>query len=97
MVYHDEASTRVVDDRSLKGVFVNGKRVELAELRSGDVLTIGAFELLLVTVSGSPPSESGVQDPAPAADRSGVTEAPRHRPPNTEQAPQGSERPKPLA
>jgi predicted RNA-binding Zn-ribbon protein involved in translation (DUF1610 family) len=39
---------RVLDDRSLNGVFVNGRRVELASLRDGDELTIGRFRLYLL-------------------------------------------------
>ncbi len=41
-----EADTvRVLDDRSLNGVFVNGQRVGARELGDGDVLQIGRHEL----------------------------------------------------
>ena len=36
---------RVLDDRSLNGVFVNGVRSELKSLRHGDELAIGRFRL----------------------------------------------------
>lgn len=36
---------RVLDDRSLNGVFVNGVRTELKSLRDGDELAIGRFRL----------------------------------------------------
>jgi pSer/pThr/pTyr-binding forkhead associated (FHA) protein len=36
---------RVLDDRSLNGVFVNGHPVEWGRLRDGDLLTIGRFSL----------------------------------------------------
>lgn len=36
---------RVLDDRSLNGVFVNGIRTELKSLRDGDELAIGRFRL----------------------------------------------------
>jgi len=36
---------RVLDDRSLNGVFVNGARTELKSLRDGDELAIGRFRL----------------------------------------------------
>ncbi|HVQ57580.1 MAG TPA: FHA domain-containing protein [Solirubrobacterales bacterium] len=36
---------RVLDDRSLNGVFVNGEAVEWASLRDGDELTVGRFRL----------------------------------------------------
>lgn len=39
---------RVLDDRSLNGVFVNGREVELAGLQDGDELTIGRFRLYLL-------------------------------------------------
>ncbi len=39
---------RVLDDRSLNGVFVNGREVELAGLRDGDELAIGRFRLYLL-------------------------------------------------
>jgi hypothetical protein len=39
---------RVLDDRSLNGVFVNGVRTELKSLRHGDELAIGRFHLYLL-------------------------------------------------
>lgn len=39
---------RVLDDRSLNGVFVNGTQVELKSLRHGDELAIGRFRLHLL-------------------------------------------------
>ena len=36
---------RVLDDRSLNGVFVNGKRVEWSSLADGDEITIGRHSL----------------------------------------------------
>lgn len=39
---------RVLDDRSLNGVFVNGREIELAGLSDGDELTIGRFRLYLL-------------------------------------------------
>jgi pSer/pThr/pTyr-binding forkhead associated (FHA) protein len=38
--------TRVLDDRSLNGTFVNGRRVEEAELADGDVITLGSVVLV---------------------------------------------------
>jgi hypothetical protein len=38
--------TRVLDDRSLNGTFVNGRRVEDAELSDGDVLVLGSVMLV---------------------------------------------------
>ncbi|MGE5407210.1 MAG: FHA domain-containing protein [Syntrophothermus sp.] len=39
------AELRILDDRSLNGVFVNGVPIEWGVLRDGDRLTIGRFEL----------------------------------------------------
>jgi pSer/pThr/pTyr-binding forkhead associated (FHA) protein len=38
-------TTRIFDDRSTNGVFVNGRRTSEAELRDGDVLVIGRLVL----------------------------------------------------
>jgi hypothetical protein len=47
---------RVLDDRSLNGVFVNGERVEWRVLEDGDEIVVGRYRLrfLSVTSSGSP-------------------------------------------
>jgi FHA domain len=37
---------RVLDDRSLNGVFVNGAKVDWGRLADGDELTIGRFQLI---------------------------------------------------
>jgi hypothetical protein len=39
---------RVLDDRSLNGVFVNGALVEWGTLRDGDELSIGRFRLFVL-------------------------------------------------
>ena len=39
---------RVLDDRSLNGVFLNGERTEWAELHDGDELLIGRYRLYFV-------------------------------------------------
>lgn len=39
---------RVLDDRSLNGVFVNGDAVEWAPLRDGDRLTVGRYDLYVL-------------------------------------------------
>jgi len=38
--------TKVLDDRSLNGTFVNGRRVEEAELTDGDVVVLGSVVLV---------------------------------------------------
>jgi DNA-directed RNA polymerase subunit RPC12/RpoP len=44
----DGRPPRVLDDRSLNGILVNGRRVDYAELRPGDELTIGRHRLYLL-------------------------------------------------
>ena len=52
LVVSQGEGVRVLDDRSLNGVFVNGKRVEWSALADGDEITIGRHSLFYVdTVS----------------------------------------------
>jgi hypothetical protein len=39
---------RILDDRSLNGILVNGRKCEVAELKPGDELTIGRYRLYLL-------------------------------------------------
>jgi hypothetical protein len=41
-------SLRVLDDRSLNGVFVNAKEIEWGKLADGDELTIGRYRLFVL-------------------------------------------------
>ena len=50
LLYRDDDGARVLDDRSLNGVFRNGDRVELAELEDGDEISIGRFTLYFVSL-----------------------------------------------
>jgi DNA-directed RNA polymerase subunit RPC12/RpoP len=52
LLYREEGGARILDDRSLNGVFKNGERVELAELEDGDEIGIGRFRLFYVSLSG---------------------------------------------
>ena len=45
LVVSQGEGVRVLDDRSLNGVFVNGKRVEWSSLADGDEITIGRHAL----------------------------------------------------
>jgi pSer/pThr/pTyr-binding forkhead associated (FHA) protein len=45
LIHRDGENVRVLDDRSLNGVFRNGQRVELEELEDGDTLSIGRFDV----------------------------------------------------
>jgi predicted RNA-binding Zn-ribbon protein involved in translation (DUF1610 family) len=50
LVYRDDSGARVLDDRSLNGVFRNGDRVELAELADGDEIGIGRYHMYFVSL-----------------------------------------------
>jgi pSer/pThr/pTyr-binding forkhead associated (FHA) protein len=52
LLYRDDSGARILDDRSLNGVFRNGDRVELAELEDGDEISIGRFSLFFVSLVG---------------------------------------------
>jgi predicted nucleic acid-binding Zn-ribbon protein len=52
LVYRDEDGARILDDRSLNGVFRNGDSVELAELEDGDELAIGRYRLYFISLTG---------------------------------------------
>jgi predicted nucleic acid-binding Zn-ribbon protein len=48
IVSEPDESLRVLDDRSLNGVFVNGEEVEWDRLVDGDELTIGSYRLFVL-------------------------------------------------
>jgi pSer/pThr/pTyr-binding forkhead associated (FHA) protein/predicted RNA-binding Zn-ribbon protein involved in translation (DUF1610 family) len=48
LVVRQPDGVRVLDDRSLNGVFVNGERVEWRALRDGDALVVGRHRLYFV-------------------------------------------------
>jgi predicted component of type VI protein secretion system len=50
LLQRDRSGARVLDDRSLNGVFVNGERIDWRELEDGDEITIGAFRLYFMRV-----------------------------------------------
>jgi len=53
LVYCDpDGGARVLDDRSLNGVFRNGDRVELAKLTDGDEIAVGRFSLFFLRAGG---------------------------------------------
>lgn len=48
LVWEPGESLRVLDDRSLNGVFLNGELVEWGSLTDGDELAIGRYRLILL-------------------------------------------------
>jgi predicted RNA-binding Zn-ribbon protein involved in translation (DUF1610 family) len=53
MLHREGDSVRILDDRSLNGVFVNGERVDMQALEDGDQVTIGRFDLYFVILHGT--------------------------------------------
>jgi len=49
ILHRHERGVRILDDRSLNGVFVNGERVHSHELADGDEIVIGRFRLYFLS------------------------------------------------
>jgi pSer/pThr/pTyr-binding forkhead associated (FHA) protein len=49
---------RLLDDRSLNGVFVNGARVDGKALQDGDEIIVGRYRLAFVSVPASAEAQS---------------------------------------
>lgn len=58
LIHREADSARVLDDRSLNGVFLNGERVDWHELEDGDEILIGRFRLYFVSLTGESLSEN---------------------------------------
>ena len=50
LLYCDDDGAKILDDRSLNGVFKNAERVELAELADGDEITVGRYRLFFLSL-----------------------------------------------
>jgi pSer/pThr/pTyr-binding forkhead associated (FHA) protein/DNA-directed RNA polymerase subunit RPC12/RpoP len=60
LVVRQADGVRVLDDRSLNGVFVNGERIEWRALNHGDEIVVGRYRLVFVSLGAE-------SRPAPAA------------------------------
>jgi predicted nucleic acid-binding Zn-ribbon protein len=63
LVVRQPDGVRVLDDRSLNGVFVNGERVEWRVLRDGDEIVVGRYRLSFLK-TGAPTSDAAGQTQA---------------------------------
>ncbi|HEY6889341.1 MAG TPA: FHA domain-containing protein [Solirubrobacter sp.] len=54
LIANEETGVRVLDDRSLNGISVNGRRVEWSPLMDGDELTIGRHTLFFLDTVSTP-------------------------------------------
>src|SRR5690606_22679001 len=55
---------RVLDDRSLNGVFVNGERVDWRVVRDGDEILVGRYRIAFLEVTETPSRLSAAGDVA---------------------------------
>ena len=67
LVYRDDDGAKVLDDRSLNGVFRNGERIELSELEDGDAIAVGRFTLHFISLSSGSGGGAPMGDPAEGA------------------------------
>ena len=64
LVQREEGTTKILDDRSLNGVFVNGERTDCVALSDGDELLVGRFRLYFIHLTGgSDPAADGREEP----------------------------------
>lgn len=61
LVVRQTDGVRVLDDRSLNGVFVNGSRIEWKVLEDGDEILVGRYRLRFLSIPAQLDSARGVQ------------------------------------
>jgi predicted nucleic acid-binding Zn-ribbon protein len=61
LVVRQADGVRVLDDRSLNGVFVNGSRIERRVLRDGDEIVVGRYRLRFLSLASEPGEAAGVK------------------------------------
>ncbi len=60
LIVRSGSELRLLDDRSLNGIFVNGEHVESSPVGDGDELAIGRYLLVVVAaVRGEAPADAG--------------------------------------
>jgi pSer/pThr/pTyr-binding forkhead associated (FHA) protein len=59
LIVRQHDGVRVLDDRSLNGVFVNGERVEWRVLSDGDEILVGRYRLYFLSLA---PAEALTED-----------------------------------
>jgi pSer/pThr/pTyr-binding forkhead associated (FHA) protein len=60
LIVHQADGTRVLDDRSLNGVHVNGRRVEWSPLKDGDQIVVGRHTLFFLDTATVGSAVAGV-------------------------------------
>jgi predicted nucleic acid-binding Zn-ribbon protein len=64
---------RVLDDRSLNGVFVNGERIEWRMLEDGDEIVVGRYQLRFLSVPGQRADREPAGEGEPISRRSRIS------------------------
>ena len=64
LIVRQPDGVRVLDDRSLNGVFVNGARIEGKALEDGDEIVVGRYRLSFLSVAGEPATAPQTADPS---------------------------------
>jgi len=69
LIHCIDDGARVLDDRSLNGVFVNGAHADMRELEDGDAIAIGRFCLHFIRLGAGakPPADRAVPERAHSA------------------------------
>jgi predicted nucleic acid-binding Zn-ribbon protein len=68
LVVRQPDGVRVLDDRSLNGVFVNGERVEWRVLQDGDEIVVGRYRLSFLRMGASASGAAGQAQALHSAD-----------------------------
>ncbi len=59
LIVRQPDGVRVLDDRSLNGVFVNGERIEWRALKDGDEIVVGRYRLGFLSVTADRAEQTG--------------------------------------
>jgi predicted RNA-binding Zn-ribbon protein involved in translation (DUF1610 family) len=62
LVHCEPGGARIVDDRSLNGLFLNGERVDWHELADNDEIVVGRFRLYFLDLVGNTGQREGVRE-----------------------------------
>jgi predicted RNA-binding Zn-ribbon protein involved in translation (DUF1610 family) len=61
LIHREEEGVRVLDDRSLNGLYVNGERLEWHPLEDGDEILIGRFRIYFLRLAAARGERTGAQ------------------------------------
>jgi predicted nucleic acid-binding Zn-ribbon protein len=67
LIVRQPDGVRVLDDRSLNGVFVNGERIEGRVLKNGDEIIVGRYRLAFIVVEGAAAASKAADASPPTA------------------------------